>query len=283
MLDGKSLTLLIPALLFCGALGAADVKAVNPSKFELTDALIFAAPPRESAEEAVRIYQPMVEYLSKAIGKRIVFKYPRTWGVYRTEMINDRYDLVFDGPHFISYRVEKLGHNVLAKLSDTREFVVVTRKDEKVQTTADLVGRTFCVQPPPNLAALIALSQFDDARRQPVLVPTKGWDKVYNGILSGRCVAGVFPESNLQAIDKERVMKVLYKSPAMPEQALSASPRVSAADQAKIIAAMTAAESAAPTERVRATAKGGERFVRADNKEYTGIASLLKKQWGFYD
>jgi ABC-type phosphate/phosphonate transport system substrate-binding protein len=137
--------------------------------------------------------------------------------------------------------------------------------------------------PPPNLAALVALSQFDDPKKQPVLVPAKGWDKVYSGLMSGRCMGGVFPASNLQVIDKDNAMRVLYKSAPVPEQALSAGPRVSPADQAKIAAALVAPEALEPTEKLRATAKGGDKFISANNAEYAGLARLLKKEWGFYD
>lgn len=268
-------------LLMSSAVYAADAGPTSapPS----SDTWIFSAPPRESSEEAVRVYQPLIDYLSKVTGKHIVLKYPRTWGVYRTEMINGRYDLVFDGPHFNGYRAEKLHHTVLAKLSDAREFVIVARKDEKATTPADLAGRTFCTQSPPNLAALVALSQFDNPQRQPILVPTKGFDKIYNGVVSGRCAGGVLSTSNLDVFDKEGVLKVLYKSPAMPEQALSAGPRVSAADKAKIVAALTSPEGIAPTEKLRASAKGGNSFVAANNREYASLGNLLKNEWGFYD
>lgn len=282
LFDYKSASFVVAALAIGSVLNAADVKPII-SAADIGDALVLAAPPRESAEEAIRIYQPLVDYLVRVTGKRIVFRYPRTWGVYRTEMINGRYDLVFDGPHFNSYRAEKMGHRVLVKLSDNREFAIIARKDEKIGTLDELVGRTMCVNPPPNLGTLVALSQFDNPARQPILVPAKGWNKVYSGVTSGRCVSGAIAFSSLEAFDKDHSTKVLFKSKSMPEQALSAGPRVSAADQAKIIAALTSPDGVAPTEKLRAAAKGGDRFVATDNQEYAGIASVLKREWGFYD
>lgn len=280
MLKYNSMFIGVALLMASAAYGADSGSITAPSS---NDAWIFSAPPRESPEEAVRVYQPLIDYLSKVTGKRIVLKYPRTWGVYRTEMINGRYDLVFDGPHFNGYRAEKLHHTVLVKLSDAREFVIVARKDEKVTAPADLAGRTFCTQSPPNLAALVALSQFDNPQRQPILVPTKGFDKIYSGVVSGRCAGGVLSTSNLDVLDKDGVLKVLYKSPSMPEQALSAGPRVSAADKAKIVTALTSPEGVVPTEKLRAAAKGGASFLAANNREYAGLGDLLKREWGFYD
>src|SRR5712692_5755018 len=48
--------------------------------------LIFSAAPRENAERSNEIYGPIAEYLSNAIGKKIVYQYPGTWGVYQGTM-----------------------------------------------------------------------------------------------------------------------------------------------------------------------------------------------------
>ena len=89
---------------------------------EEQDTLVFTAPPRETPEIAQEIYQPLAAYLSRSIGKKIVYRHPGTWGVYRTEMLKGKYDIVFDGPHFNSYRMEKLGHNILVKMPERFEF-----------------------------------------------------------------------------------------------------------------------------------------------------------------
>ena len=68
--------------------------------------LVLSAPPRETAEDGKSIYQPVAEYLSTVIGRRVVYQHPGTWGLYRTTMLRGGYDLVFDGPHFNSYRIE---------------------------------------------------------------------------------------------------------------------------------------------------------------------------------
>src|SRR5690349_1500151 len=44
------------------------------------ETIVFTAPPRESADEAQEIYQPIAEYLSRVIGKKVVYKNVGTWG-----------------------------------------------------------------------------------------------------------------------------------------------------------------------------------------------------------
>ncbi len=250
---------------------------------EEQEALVFTAPPRETPEAAMEIYQPVAAYLSQVIGKKVVYKYPGTWGVYRTEMLQGRYDIVFDGPHFNSYRMEKLNHNILVKIPERHEFAVIVRKDKaSFDTVQQMAGRTFCAHAPPNLATLVLLSKFDNPSRQPVIVSTNGWDKIYEGVVSGKCVGGVLPVLNLKKYDHAGLTRIVFKTQAMPNQALSAGPRVSLEDQSKIAQALASPDAAGPTEKLRAAFKVGNSFALASNQEYQGLAEYLRNEWGYY-
>ncbi|MBI3546300.1 MAG: PhnD/SsuA/transferrin family substrate-binding protein [Gammaproteobacteria bacterium] len=246
------------------------------------DVIVFTAPPRESPEEAQEIYQPIAEYLSRTIGKKVIYKNAGTWGVYRTEMLKGSYDLVFDGPHFNSYRMEKLSHNILVKIPERHEFVVIVRKDQAISGLAQMAGRTFCAHAPPNLGTLVLLSQFDNPARQPVILSTNGWDNIYQGVMSGKCMGGVLPMANLKKFDRANAMKVVFKTQAMPNQAFSAGPRISAEDQMKITQALTSVDASAVTAKLRAAYKVGDSFTQANNQEYQGLAEYLRNEWGYY-
>ncbi len=246
------------------------------------DTLVFTAPPRETPEEGEQIYGPIAEYLGKAIGRKIVYKHPGTWGVYRTEMLKGSYDIVFDGPHFNGYRVQKLGHNILVKIPIQHEFVVITRATEPFSSVQEMAGRIFCAHAPPNLGTLVLLDQFDNPARQPVILNTKGWDNIYKGVISRRCVGGILPAANLDKQDWKGKVKIVYRSPTLPNQAFSAGTRLSPEEQAKLALALLAPEAAGPTARLRAAYKVGPSFVAADNQEYLGAAKYLKNEWGYY-
>lgn len=250
---------------------------------EEQEALVFTAPPRETPEQGKEIYQPIAEYLSKVIGKKIVYKHPGTWGVYRTKMLQGSYDLIFDGPHFNSYRMEKLSHNILVKIPERHEFAVIVRKDETAfNSIKQMAGRTFCTHAPPNLGTLVLLSQFDNPSRQPVIVNTKGWGNIYEGVASGKCVGGVLPVLNLKKYDRAGLMRIVYKTQAMPNQAFSAGPRISLEDQAKIAQALVSPDAAGPTAKLRNAYKVGDSFALATNQEYRGLAEFLRNEWGYY-
>jgi hypothetical protein len=167
------------------------------------DTLVFTSAPRESAIEGAKIYGPVADYLGKVLGKKVVYRHPGTWGAYRSEMLRGDYDIIFDGPHFNSYRVEKLNHNVLVRLPGLHGFAVVTRKTEKYTALAQMGGRSFCTHAPPNLGTLVLISQFDNPSRQPYLITMDGWENIYKGVVSGRCVGAVLPGGQLKKLDKD--------------------------------------------------------------------------------
>lgn len=257
-----------------------DMLAATPAA--ASETLVFTAPPRETPEIGREIYQPIADHLSQVIGKKIIYRHPGTWGVYRTEMLKGGYDLVFDGPHFNSYRMEKLSHNILVKLPERHEFAVVVKKDQPFTAPTQMFGRTFCAHAPPNLGTLVLLSQFDNPSRQPVIVSTDGWDKIYQGVASGKCAGGVLPMANLKKFDKDGQTKVIFKTAAMPNQALSAGPRIAVEDQAKIVGALLSPEGSVSTAKLRAAYKGGDNFAPATNSEYAGLANYLRSEWGYY-
>jgi ABC-type phosphate/phosphonate transport system substrate-binding protein len=246
-----------------------------------TATLVFTSAPRETALEGQQIYGPIATYLSKALGKQVTYRHPGTWGAYRSEMLKGSYDIVFDGPHLNSYRAERLNHNVLVKLPGRHEFVIIVRKDDKFTSISQMGGRTFCSHAPPNLGALILISQFDNPARQPAILPTDGWDKIYEGVSSGRCAGGILPMANLKKLDANESVRVIFKTPGLPNQAFSAGPRLTAQEQTKIAAALTAPEAAQATEKLRAAFKADE-LLSAHNAEYSGIANYLRNEWGYY-
>ena len=251
-----------------GALGESDI--------------VFSAAPREAPGAAMEIYQPVADYLSQVLGRKVVFKYPGTWGVYRTEMLKGGYDIVFDGPHFNSYRMEKMQHNVIVKLPGEHVFAVIVRKDNSgVTGIKQLAGRSVCAHAPPNLGTLTLLSQFDNPSRQPAIVSTDGWKNIYQGVVSGKCTAGVLPLGNLKKFDAEGMAKVIHKEKALPNLAFSISPRLSTAEQAKIANALISPAASGATEKLRKS-HNVEKLIQTNNQEYAGLAEYLKNEWGYY-
>ena len=262
-----------PALLERGASGGEGV----------VTQYVFSAPPRENAQAAAEIYGPIADYLSRVTGKTVVYRHPGNWIGYQSDMRKGEYDLVFDGPHLNAWRAANLQHNILVKAPGDHTFVVAVRKnDDKLRELKQLVGRPVCGMSPPNLGTLMVLNEFDNPVRQPVINNTDGWEQIYAGLRSGRCMAAILPARNLAKYDSQSdATRIIFKAKAYPNQALSAGPRVSPEDQAKIARAMTLPDARTATAKLREVYALGGDFQAANKAEYASAVGILKDSW-FY-
>jgi len=246
--------------------------------------LVFSAPPRETEEEALRTYQPIAEFLSRITGKTIVYRYPKDWLTYQTEMQRGSYDLVFDGPHFNSWRISHLRHSALVKIAGEHAFAVVVRKGEhRITELKQLAGQKVCGMNPPNLGTLAVLGQFDNPARQPFIVYSLGWNKAYEGVaFEKKCTAAIVSVANLKTFPNyENTVRIVYKSKVLPNQAFSAGPRISLQDQALIAAALISQDGASATRRLLTVNGADQGLAYASKEEYAGIDVYLKDSWGY--
>jgi len=260
--------------------------AVTSPAFQLSDSreLVLSAAPREEEAESVSIYAPLADYLSKVLGRPVMYKYPGNWGIYQGLMQKGAYDLVFDGPHFNSWRAERSQHHVLLKVPGEHVFVVLVRKDnDRLRDLKQLAGRTVCAHAPPNLGTLTILNEFDNPARQPLIMNVDGWHNIYNGLLAGKCVSAVIPLAKLEQFEKAtgRQTKIVFRGATLPDNALSAGPRLSASDQEKITRALLSPEGQKVTARLREKYGRGKQFVTTNNKEFAGLSTYLKNEWGY--
>jgi len=257
-----------------------------PTAMRLTEnnEIILSAAPREESAEADTIYGPVAEYLSSVLGKKVLFKHAGNWGVYQGLMQKGAYDIVFDGAHFNSWRIDRAQHNVLVKVPGDHVFVVLVKKDnDKVREIKQLAGRMICAHAPPNLGTLTALNEFSNPARQPIIVNTDGWKEIYQGLLADKCVAAVVPLKALEKFEKDggRQTKIVFRGATLPDNALSAGPRLSMQDQEKVARALLSPEGEKATAKLREKYAGNKLFTVASNKEFAGLSTYLKNEWGY--
>lgn len=248
----------------------------------MAEEYIFTAPPRDvgSGDESA-VYGPVAAYLSAVTGKKIVYVHSDNWLTYQDHMRKGKYDLVFDGPHFLSWRIQKLQHEPLAKLSGKLVFVILAKKDnDKVATIKDLSGRTVCGMAPPNLATLTLYSQFSNAARQPMIIPAKSFKEAYERLNQNKCYGAAMGKGFYKNLDKGEA-KVLWESPGVPNQAFSAGPRFNEQDRAKMTAALTAPEARTKMAKFFEIFSKEKDLEVAKREEFNGVAVLLKDVYGF--
>ena len=251
----------------------------------LAEDLIFTAPPREKPEAGEKTYGPLVDHLSKLLGKKVVYVHPRNWLNYQREMRDDKYDIVFDGPHFISWRMAHLEHDVLVKLTGTLEFYLLAEKDDvEIAKPEDLVGKNICCISPPNLSSLSILAMFPNPVQQPVLKGvTGGMGGVYNTFNNNKsnCRAWIlrtsFYKKKIKEEDRAK-MKIIYDTKPIPNQGISVSKRLSARDKSLILQSLTLGDGVKASQSIvkRFGGKNAKSFIPAKTEEYRGHNLLLE-------
>ena len=192
---------------------------------------VLTAPPRESKDKGETIYGPIAKKLSEILGEKVVYEYAGTWAAYTKNMRDGRYDIIFDGPHFVGWRHRHLNHIPVAKLPGDLEFYVVAHSDDKrINNTRQLIGKRVCAMPSPNLATDMMYSLFDNPVLQPTIYEIKGGlPKAYQAFLKGACDATIFRSNQFKKLPQaERdKLKVVVKTKPLPNQTFSISERLS--------------------------------------------------------
>lgn len=247
--------------------------------------LILTAPPREKPEAGEKLYGPLADHLSKLIGKKVVYQHPGNWLNYQRDMRSDKYDIVFDGPHFISWRMAHLGHEVLVKLPGSLQFHLVARKDNNsVNKPLDLVAKEICCISPPNLSILSVLAVYQNPVRQPVIKGVKGgMGGVYKTFKAtdNNCEAWSFRTAFYKKKIKEEdraKMKIIHSTTPLPNQGISVSKRLSDRDKSMIIQSLTLGDGVKASQPVvrRFGGKKTKAFIPAKQDEYKGHNLLLE-------
>ena len=241
--------------------------------------LILTSPPRESAAKGLLQYGPIADRLSEVLGEKVIYQHPKGWLFYQRDMRADKYDIIFDGPHFISWRIRQFGHTPVAKLPGKLVFFVITAKDQThINSLDDLVNHPVCGIAPPNLATLSILAEYKNPSRQMKLVtPKGGMPGVYKAFKEGKCEAVILRDKffSKQVPQQERDgLKSVFKSAALTNQGISVSSRVSAEQQALIAAALTeVTDATAPT--LKRFAPAAASMVPASKEDYADQYKLL--------
>lgn len=208
---------------------------------------VLTAPPREDAAAGASVYGPLAEHLSILLGEKVVYQHPGDWRSYERKMRADEYDIVFDGPHFAAWRIEKGLAHPLVKLPGGLDFVVVVRSDRsEVADVQSLIGKRVCVLPSPNLTAMTAYAMFQNPMRQPQFIPVRGgMAQLAEKVESGACVAAVlrssFYERKLSDAQRQN-LRVLAQSQPLTNQGITVSNRISPQARQQVASSLLGAD-----------------------------------------
>lgn len=241
---------------------------------------LFAAPPREGEMAGITIYGPLVQKLTQVLGENVVYEQPASWLEYSKKMRNDEYDIVFDGPHFNAWRMKHLSHNLVVSLPGSLQFHLVTYKRYlAIRTSEDLVGRTICAMPSPNLATDMILTLFNNPSVQPQIYDVRGgFREMYESFQNSRCLATIMRIDmfdKLSGREKDQ-LKIIATTQALPNQTFSVSKRLKK-QVGTLRKFMLSEDGSAAGQKILARySKGASHFVRADAEKFVGAETFLE-------
>lgn len=247
--------------------------------------IIFSTAPTQTPKATRKRYQPIADYLSRVLKRRVVLVPAENFIEYSQNIIEDKYDLVFDGPHFAAWRMKKYNHSLVAKLPGKLRFVVVIREDTHVKNLKRLAGKRVCAVGSPNLLTLGFIDLFPNPAAVPVIMNSKNFNAAIKCAKQHIGIAAVVRDKFwLKKPPKVKAgLKLFYTSKVTwPHRVFTTSARIDARTRQKIAEALLSDKARGPARLVLKQFKA-KRFVRPTEAEYKGLGHLLRAIWGFHE
>ncbi len=254
--------------------------AFTSTTYAAKETIVFSTAPTDTPDATLKLYTPLTTFLTKATGVKFVIEPAENYVEYSNKLRAGAYDMLFDGPHFTGWRMERLGAVPLARLPGDISIVVVVREDSAVKSVGELIGARVCSFASPNMLTMDFLSYFPNPARQPILVREQGFKEVTECLRSGKGDAAVLRDKVWAKQDQSGLKVLPEKYRSYPERTFSVSKDIEPALREKIAAALLSEEGQQAAAPILAAFKK-EKLIPADPKVYDGLGDLLSPVWGF--
>ena len=250
---------------------------VSPTLAAQSEEMTFGIVPQQAASKLVRLWSPVLDYVSRQSGLKIQFATAKDIPTFERHLDAGEYDFAYMNPYHFTVFNRHPGYQAVARARDKKiKGIIVVRKDSPIQSIEELDHMTLAFPAPAAFAAsmlprseLLARgldfqSRYVSSHDSVYLAVAKGIYPAGGGVI--RTFKNIAPEIRDQ-------LKVLWTSRGFTPHAIAAHPDVSAealsAVQSELVAMGQSDEGKALLKRLNIRG-----FERAENEDWDDVRSL---------
>ena len=257
-------------------LGVALATAAMPAHAEIR----FVVQPIIDREATRKAFQPLADYLSAATGEQVVLKTAYDYADFWSMMKDGKhYDLIFDGPFYVDYRIKHQNHVPLAKVPGLVSYSLVAMASSGLFEPSELIGKKIASLTPPAPGGLVMFKMFPNPLRQPYILPVRSAEDAMKLLLTGKVHAAMVPTPlAAQAMQQGAEISTVVTTDQTPHMTITAGKSIGEATRKKITEALlNATKTPKGVEMLKKI--GFEGFEATDAKLYDGYSRYLEQEW----
>jgi len=208
-------------------LGLAAAWLMFSSPLSVADEYSFAVEPSYPPAQALEVYQPLLDYLSRQTGHTFRVEAVRNYHFYWRDLRQAKpVDFVFEEAHFADYRIGRAGFEALARKAEPSVFVLMAEPEVADRGLGGLVGRRIVSMPSPSLGFALLAEMYKNPVSQPeIRSEASTWRDGVEMVFSGDAEGAMVPEFIAQQYPN---LAEVSRSPAFPGAVVLAGPNVPA-------------------------------------------------------
>lgn len=237
-----------------------------------------AVVPQFSSTKIYADWTPLLAKLEQLSGLHFQLIVYNDFSRFENEFERGIPDLVFFNPYHMTVAKKKQGYRPLLRDTENLSGILVVKKDSPINRLADLNGKTITFPSPNALGASLyiraLLAEKYHVKINPVYV--NGHQNVYRHVIHGEAAAGGGVARTLstepEAIQAQ--LKVIFSTPEIASHPLAAHPRVTKADELKIVQAVLALVQDADNSKLLDAVQLSHPVTANYNRDYASLNKL---------
>lgn len=241
--------------------------------------LVFGVVPQQSPLELIKAWKPLMDYLEKTTGEKIVLKIERSIPEFEKNLYEGNYDIAYMNPSHYVIAHQKKGY--MAKVRDQKNLVgiLVVRKDSGIASVSDMKGKQFLF-PASGAFAATMINKYELLVNHNINIESNekfryvnSHDSVYKGVARGIGEVGGGIERTFNDLDDKETKSsliIVHRTKPYPSHPFAFLPALSQETQLKITKALIAAPDSL------LIALNIKHLIEINNSEYTGVQAMIK-------